>query len=302
MLAKLPTTFQVRNLCPQKVPTTFRKVQARSSQKDDMKGSMSRSPLLLALLLAACDRSAPPASTDAGKPASSAAESTKGVHVVDPGSEPRLAPPAFVFQKDRTESGRLVLDSRLERNGTVIADEHLEVVLDIRYTSSDKLELVVKSASTTASDIPRIGSSVGTKFVQKIYPSGELEPPEPSYPAQTDPIAGDYVRGAVVQIASNFLPLVPKEPVGAGARWTQRHLRYSLVERRGEKIIVERRGEMQENRPTPTGMALAHEVQLYRIEAIPDGIARRVEAELVSEHPPGSKRTTRMALEVGPRR
>lgn len=236
---------------------------------------------------------------DAGKPANSAAETTNGVRVIDPGSEPRVQAPAFVFQKDRTESARLVLDSRLERQGIVVHDEHVEVVLDVRYTSSDKVELVVRKASTTATDIQRIDTTAGTKFVQKIYPTGELEPPEPSYPAQADSVAADYVRGAVVQVASNFLPVMPKEPVGAGARWTLRHLRYSLVERRNDKIIVERRAEMQENRPTPTGMAMAHEVQFYRIEAIPDGIARRVEAELVSEHPPGSKRTTRMALDVG---
>jgi hypothetical protein len=260
---------------------------------------MLRLATLLLLIVAGCDRSTPSALPDAGKPAGSSGP-TNGLRVIEQGTEPRVLPPTFVFAKDRTESARLLIDSRLERAGIVAADEHLEVTLDIRYSSNDKLELAVRNATTTATDIPRIGTTVGSKFVQKVYPSGEAEPPEPSYPAGVDPVAGDYVRGAVVQVASNFLPVMPKEPVGAGARWTLRDLRYSLAERRGEKFIVERRGEMHGDRPTPTGMAMAHEEQLYRIEAIPDGIARRVEAELVSEHPPGSKRTTRITFEIVP--
>lgn len=258
---------------------------------------------LLLLFASACGRESSRSVPDASAPLPSASASSSAsvsrVEVLDAGKEPRSLPGPFAFVKDSKEHARLVIDSRLERQSVLVNEEHLELKLSLSYTSSDTVELAVERATTTAPDIYHVETTVGTRFKQKVYPSGELDPPEdPVYPQRVDPVAGDYVRGAVVQAASNFLPVMPKEAVGVGARWALRNLRFSLVEQSENRKVIERRSEYEEMRPTPTGTALAREAQLYRIESVPDGLARRVEAELVSEHPPGSKRTTRLLFEV----
>jgi hypothetical protein len=253
------------------------------------------------LLALGCDKPAP---ASAGGPSSIApasaapAPATTGLRLLEPGREPRVHP-TFAFVPGRAETARLVLHSRVERGGAVALEEHVDLSLDVRYPAADAVALTVRRATTTAPDIRRIETTAGTRFTQKIHPSGEVEVPEVAYPPGADPTAADYVRGAVIQVASNVLPLFPPEPVGPGARWVLRNLTFSLRERRGDVLVLERRGGVHgPTRMEDNAVVMVSEEQVYRLDAVTDGLARRVEAELVAENPPGTVRRTQLVFEI----
>jgi hypothetical protein len=180
----------------------------------------------------------------------------------------------------------------------VIVDEHVEVRLAVHYPQKDAVLVTVLGATTTAPDIQRIESVAGTRITQKFYPHGETDLPEFSYPKAVDAMAADYVRGGLAQAASLFLPPLPHEPIGEGARWSFNGMPYSFTERKGARLVIEKRVEMRGPVNIEGHIVETNEEQLYRCEAVSDGIARRIEALLVSENPPGSKRTTRLLFEV----
>ena len=154
-------------------------------------------------------------------------------------------------------------------------------------------------AETTAPDIQRIESTLGTRVVQKFYPSGVTEMPEITVPPAAHDRAGQYVQGAPVQIASNLLPVVPSEPIGEGSRWERQGLRFEMLARRGSLAVIERRSE----HPGPTVLGTGETVfvseeQTYRLEAPSDAIARHVDALLIADQPGGTVRTTRLQLDA----
>lgn len=256
--------------------------------------------LLALLLLAACDRapaSAPAADTDAGAADASAADAGAGLRLFDPGREPR-ARLTFAFVPGREESAELTLDSRLARGDAPLGEERLSLRLGVRYPAADRLELTVLNAETTA-QISGLASTIGSRMTEQFYPSGHAELPELSFPPGADPRATDYVGGALTQIASNLLAPLPPEPIGEGARWAQQDLRFEVTGRRGATLVVERRSETRGPRQLATGETVfSSEAQTHRLELVADGIARRVEAELVADQPMGTIMTTRMRFEI----
>jgi hypothetical protein len=262
-----------------------------------------RRRLALALaLLAACGRA--PASTstsdaglDASRAAASASAAGAGLRVFDPGRAPR-ARLTFAFVPGREESAELTLDSRIARGDAQLGEERVTLRLGVRYPAADRVELTVVSAETTAAT-PRLTPALGARMTQQFHPSGEAELPELSFPEGADPQATEYVRGALVQIASNLLAPLPPEPIGEGARWAHQDLRFEVTGRRGAALVVERRSEMRGPRQLAGGeTAFVSEAQTHRLELVADGIARRVEAELVADQPMGTVMTTRMGFEV----
>jgi len=268
---------------------------------------MRRAWLALALLVTSCDR-APEARPSGAASASvsaiaiSASAATNGgtvmTRVLEAGREPR-AQTTFAFVPGRAEKAVLELQSKMTRGDSTLGEERVTVRLDVRYSAKDKLEMTVTFAETTARDIQQISSTIGARLTQSFYPTGEMELPAFTPPAGADAHAAEYVKGALVQVASNLLPLVPKEPVGEGARWEHDALRYELLGRRGDLLTVERRS----GRHGPTHLATGETVyvseeQTYRIEAKPDGIARHVEALLVADQPTGAKLITRLNFDV----
>ncbi|MFO0762075.1 MAG: hypothetical protein U0359_36890 [Byssovorax sp.] len=260
---------------------------------------MQRASALLVLFVLGCDKPGAPATVAPSATASAqAAPDSTGLHLLDPGEAPREHP-TFAFVPGRTEAARLGLHSRVERGGAPAGEEHVDLVFDLRYSAADTVVMTVRRAATTAPDIPRIGTTIGMIFTQKIHPSGEVEVPEVTYPPAVDPTAGSYIRGAVMQVAPNVVPLFPPEAVGPGARWALPNLMFSLRERRGEVFVVERRGGIHGPTKMEDGtVVMASEEQIYRMDAIANGVARRMEADLVAEGPPGTVRRTQMVLEI----
>lgn len=218
--------------------------------------------------------------------------------VLDQGREPRVAA-AFVFVPGRTGEHSLTLESRLDRGSTKLGEERLSLRLGVRYVTEDKVELTLLHAETTSPDIKRIESTVGARLLQKFYPSGVTEMPEITIPPAADARAGEYIKGALVQIGSNLLPVVPSEPIGEGSRWNQNDLRFEMLARRGSLVVIERRSGRNGPTQLDTGETIyVSEEQTYRIEAPPDGIARHVEALLVADQPGGTVMTTRLQLDA----
>jgi hypothetical protein len=265
--------------------------------------------LVFALVLASCkdpsearpsdtQASASAASTsDAGRDAGpSGGEQTR--RVFDPGREPRVRD-AFVFVPGRTGEHSLTLVSRLDRGASHLGEERLTLRLGVRYPTADTVELTLLHAETTSPNMRRIESTRGARSVQKFYPSGETELPEITLPPAVDARAGEYIQGALVQIASNLLPTLPHEPIGEGARWGGDDLRFELIARRGPLLVVERRSGKNGPTELATGETVfVKEEQTYRIDAPLDGIARRVEAVLVADQPGGTVMTTRLYFDA----
>ena len=255
--------------------------------------------MVLMLLLASCERPGDPRPRDqAARPDASATAGAPLVRVFDAGREPR-ALTRFAFVPGRAETALLELESRLTRGSVALGEERVRLRLGVRYPAQDVVELTLLGGETTAPDIPRLTSTIGARFLQKVTSSGHSEPPEVTFPPGSDARAVEYVHGAVVQVASNLAPALPPEPIGEGARWAHNDLRFELVAWPGERLTVERRSEMRGSQRLATGeMVRVNEEQSYRIEAAPDGIARRVEAQLVAEQPGGATMATRLRFEV----
>ncbi len=253
--------------------------------------------IVAALALTACESSRDPQrAADAG--AAAAGAGAARIRLFDAGREPRAAA-RFAFVPGRREQAVLEIDSRLTRGSETLQDEHASIRLDVRYPSADRVELTVRRAETTAADIPRIESAVGLRFAQRFHGTGETDLPEITFPDAAEPRSADYVRGAVVQVASNLLPVMPAEPVGGGARWARDELRFTLVAPPGELFSVERRSGIHGPTRLDTGeTVIVNEEQVYRMDAPAKGIARHVEAELVAGQPGGATRTTRLRFDV----
>jgi hypothetical protein len=237
------------------------------------------------------------APSNAGRPAGDSSADLRLV-VLEQGREPRVAA-AFVFVPGRTGEHSLTLESRLDRGSSKLGEERVALRLGVRYLTEDQVELTLLHAETTAPDIERIESTVGARLVQKFYPSGVTEMPEITTPPAADARAGQYIKGALVQIASNLLPVVPSEPIGEGSRWSRDDLRFEMLARPGSLFVIERRSGHHGPTRLDTGETVyVSEEQTYRIEAPPDGIARHVEALLVADQPGGTVRTTRLQLDA----
>lgn len=262
-------------------------------------------PLVVVLVLASCKGSSETranasdaAPSDAAPRSAGDSGEDLGMVVLDQGREPRAAA-AFVFVPGRTAEYSLTLESRLDRGSTKLGEERLALRLGVRYVAEDKVELTLLHAETTSPDMQRIESTFGARVLQKFHPSGVTEMPEFSIPPAADARAGEYVKGALVQIGSNLLPVVPSEPIGEGARWNRNHLRFELLARRGPLLVIERRSGSNGPTQLDTGETVhVSEEQTYRIETPTDGIARHVEALLVADQPGGAVMTTRLQLDA----
>jgi hypothetical protein len=258
--------------------------------------------LALTLALAACDRTPEPSSgpsggagLDAGKgPDAGLAVKTR---LFDAGKEPR-APISFVFSEGAVERGQLELTSVLSRGDKTLGEERVTVKLSIRYPERHVVELFVLDATTTAPDVKHTDTTAGMLLTQRFHPLGATDVPQVMTPKQAHARSADYIHGALMQLAAGLLPVVPVEPVGEGARWAHEDLRFELITRRGADLTVERRSERKGINKLASGEIVnLSESQTYRIEMLPGGIARRVEAVLVSDQRDGTVITTRLRFE-----
>jgi hypothetical protein len=279
-----------------------------------------RSAAILALLLAlpSCGKTppAPPAptasSTSSARPAPSVSSAAppaddladagataetddKAVHMLEEGREPRTVV-HFAFVPGRHEVRVLEIDNHVEIREKPQVHEHVVLRFEVGYPAADTVELTLRRAETTASDIPNIGTTVGATFKQKLRSDGSTAPPEATFPAGSDGTAKEYVQGAVVQLSSNLLPRVPATPIGEGARWRWgRHDApvYRVESLRDGKIAVEVTAAIHGKRRMENGrIAPVNEDQTAHIEAPLDGIARHVASTLVVARSSGPKVTT----------
>jgi hypothetical protein len=259
--------------------------------------------LALTLALAACDRTPEPSSGPSGGAGLDAGKGPDaGVVVVktrlfDAGKEPR-APISFVFSEGAVERGQLELTSVLSRGDKTLGEERVTVKLSIRYPERHVVELFVLDATTTAPDVKHTDTTAGMLLTQRFHPLGATDVPQVMTPKQAHARSADYIHGALMQLAAGLLPVVPVEPVGEGARWAHEDLRFELITRRGADLTVERRSERKGINKLASGEIVnLSESQTYRIEMLPGGIARRVEAVLVSDQRDGTVITTRLRFE-----
>jgi hypothetical protein len=264
--------------------------------------------LLVALLdLTAC-RHDPPTPTapppDAGPRAPVASAKTDDAsraEIIDEGREPR-SPLIFAFVPGRHEARVLALESLLELKGETRVNDRLELRFDVTYPTADTVELVLRHAETTAADVKGIASTVGAVVKQQLGKAATGQPPEVTFPDSADGTAAQYVKGAVVQGTTAFLPSLPAAPVGEGARWKwggEDGATCDLVSRRDRLVVLDRTTEIHGVRRREKGKAMiVNEDQRMRIETPLDGIARHVEATFVDEKVHGTKRTTHLRFEV----
>jgi hypothetical protein len=261
------------------------------------------------LCLSACRRDPPPPSaqrattSSADAPASSISpvSPASSVDVLSQGREPR-APVAFAFVPGRREARVLEIDTRLELGDRRRLDEHVELRFDLLYATADTIELTLRHARTTAPDIRGIESTVGAVFTQTFDKDFTTAPPKITFPPGADGTARQYVEGAVTQIAASFLPPFPAAPIGEGARWRWGKGEgpvCELVSRRDGRLVVEETTAIHGPRRVDTGKVVqVNEDQTMRIDAAPDGIARRIEATIVVDRERGTKRTTHLRFEA----
>jgi hypothetical protein len=257
--------------------------------------------LALTLALAGCDRDPAPASgpdggagPDAGQSPDAGALKTR---LFEPGKEPR-APISFAFEEGRVERFLLELTSVLSRGDKALGEERVAIRLSIRYAERHAVEVIVLDATTTAPDVKHTATTAGMLLTQRFHPLGATELPQVMTPKQAHARSADYVHGALMQLAAGLLPVAPIEPVGEGARWAHEDLRFELISRRGDELVVERRSERKGVHKLATGEVVnMSETQTYRIETRPGGVARKIEATLVSDQRDGSVITTRLRFE-----
>jgi hypothetical protein len=259
--------------------------------------------LTLALALAACDSASPPASAGPGKASGLDAGPSPDAGVLktrlfEPGKEPR-APLSFIFREGGVERAQLELTSVLSRDDKTLGEERVKVRLSVRYAERHAVEIIVLDASTTAPEVQHVDTTAGMLLTQRFHPLGATEAlPKVMTPKQASARAADYIHGALMQLASGLLPVVPVEPVGEGARWAHDDLRFELLARRGDDLAVERRSERKGMNKLVTGELVSlSETQTYRIETRTGYIARRIEAVLVADQPNGTVITTRLRFE-----
>ncbi|MCK6589810.1 MAG: hypothetical protein HUU21_17490 [Polyangiaceae bacterium] len=263
---------------------------------------MRLGPLLfLALALAACDRAAAPDSgsgggLDAGQTPDAGATKTR---LFDAGKEPR-APISFAFDVGRVERFGLELTSVLSQGEKTLSDERVTVKLSVKYIEPHVVEMLVLDATTTAPDV-KGATTAGMLLTQRFHPLGATDIPHVLTPKLAHARSADYIHGALMQLASGLLPVAPAEPVGEGARWGHEDLRFELLSRRGDELVVERRSERKGIHKLAGGEIVnLSDTQTYRIEMRPGGIARRIEAVLVNDQPNGTVITTRLRFEPEP--
>ncbi len=266
--------------------------------------------ILPLVVLAGCKNDPPapdPPPPDAGPRAPAApapyakTDDASRAEIVDEGREPR-SPLTFAFVPGRREARVLGLESLLELKGETRVNDRLELRFDVAYPTADSVELVLRHAETTAADVKGIASTVGAVVKQQLGRAATGQPPEVTFPDSADGTAAQYVKGAVVQGTTAFLPSLPSAPVGEGARWRwggEDGAHCDLVSRRNGLVVLDRTTEIHGVRRLEKGKPImVNEDQRMRIETPLDGIARHVEATFVDEKVGGTKRTTHLRFEV----
>ncbi len=248
------------------------------------------------------------AGADAGASAESATDAglppevdDKDVHILEEGHEPRQVV-HFAFVPGRHEARVLEIDSHVELKDKPRMHEHVVLRFELRYVDADSIELTLRQAETTATDIPGIGTTIGAVFKQHFAADGAAEPTVPSFPAGADGTASEYVRGAVVQAASTLLPRVPPTPIGEGARWRWGRRDgpvYRLESLRDGRLAVEVTSAIHGRRRLENGKTrTVDEDQTAHVEAPLDGIARHVASTMVGLRASGPRISTELHFDA----
>ena len=208
----------------------------------------------------------------------------------------------YAFVPGRREARVLEIDTLLELAGKPRVNEHVELRFEVQYTAADAVEITLRGATTTATDVAGIQSTLGATFKQKFAKNGATQAPEANFPPGAEGAAKAYVQGALSQVSATMVPLVPTTPVGEDARWTWGNAdgpRARLVSRKDTQIVVEQTTEIHGKRKIDTGKRIqVDEDQRSRIEAPLDGIARHIDSTLVADRERGTKRTMRVRFDA----
>ncbi len=265
-----------------------------------MKSRLATAGLIIAMAQASCTRSCSDG-TPSESASPSAAPSPTSPLLATAGAQPQ-ARLSFHFPEQRRETAHLVVDSRFERHGTVLVDDHLNLWFEVHYPASNQFVLTLTRAQASSKSIVNIESSVGTRFTQQASANGGIDPPQVSPPKTADPSALTAVRDALLLVAMNFVVFVPEQPIGKGASWTHGPLHYTLADRRDEVFVIERHDEHASQQQTQQGAVTVRETQNHRIEMVVNGIARRIESELRAKGLQAGIRTTRAAFTISKKR
>jgi hypothetical protein len=177
--------------------------------------------------------------------------------------------------------------------------EELRIELEVEYPTERAVELRIRSAATSAPDIPSLDGVRGARYRFLTSPIGQIDPPALTVPRGAHPIAAQYVEGALNQLGAALVARIPEDDVGVGATWSMDLVTWTLVALGEGRFAINRRWQAEFVQTAPDGRQYdGGETQAYDCELVADGIARRISAELDTASASGVHRATTMTWTI----